>query len=241
MYWRLLLYKRGVIFRKTMKRTLLALAVVTLFCVMFGSCSQGKVKLEREVDSLSYVIGMNVGYNLMKMDSTLNIEVLCEAIRDVYNGTTQMTMEKAREYYLAEKTYFVHERAKAHQEQYLSDLAARNRQYVRTRTGVTYKIEKLGDQSHVGSMTVRDTVKFAYTLTDEQGRVIVEADTLRDSYRNIVKGLQEVVKLAGDGAHFNAWLPSSVAYGVEGNKELGIAGNTLLNYDVKVLDIKYNR
>ena len=51
----------------------------------------------------------------------------------------------------------------------------------------------------------------------------------------------EVVKLAGEGAHFNAWLPSKTAYDVEGNKELGIEANVLLNYDVEIVDIKYNR
>jgi FKBP-type peptidyl-prolyl cis-trans isomerase len=152
-----------------------------------------------------------------------------------------MTLEEARDYYLAEKTYFVHEKAQAYQERFLTDLSKHDRKYVRTRSGVTYKILKLGDQSHVGSMSSRDTIKIAYKLTDEQGRVIVEADTLRDSYRNYLKGLQEVVKLAGDKAHFNAWLPSKMAYDVEGNKELGIEANTMLNFDVEILDIKYSR
>jgi FKBP-type peptidyl-prolyl cis-trans isomerase len=90
-------------------------------------------------------------------------------------------------------------------------------------------------------MSMRDTVKIAYKITDEQGRVLVEADTLRDSYRSLLKGLQEVVRVAGKGAQFNAWLPSKVAYDAVGNEELGIGPNVLLNYDVEILDIKYNR
>ncbi len=217
------------------------MVVVLMFGAMFVSCHRNSAKLDGGADTLSYVIGLNVGHSLMEMDSTLNVEAVCAAIRDVYNGTQKMTLEEARDYYLAEKTYFVHEKAQAHQERYLTDLSKRDRKYVRTRSGVTYKILKLGDQSHTGSMSSRDTVKIAFKLTDEQGRVIVEADTLRDSYRNLLKGLQEVVKLAGDGAHFNAWLPSKTAYDVEGNEELGIGANVMLNYDVEILDIKYNR
>ena len=224
-----------------MKKIVKYLIVVLLFGAMFVSCHRGKAKLDGGADTLSYVIGLNVGHSLMEMDSTLNVEAVCNAIRDVYNGTTKMTLEEARDYYLAEKTYFVHEKAQSHQERYLTDLSKRDRKYVRTRSGVTYKILKLGDQSHVGSMSLRDTVKIAFKITDEQGQVIVEADTLRDSYRNLLKGLQEVVKLAGEGAHFNAWLPSKTAYDVEGNEELGIGANTMLNYDVEILDIKYNR
>jgi len=224
-----------------MKRLISFVVVVLMFGAMFVSCHRNSAKLDGGADTLSYVIGLNVGHSLMEMDSTLNVEAVCAAIRDVYNGTQKMTLEEARDYYLAEKTYFVHEKAKAHQERYLTDLSKRDRKYVRTRSGVTYKILKLGDQSHTGSMSSRDTVKIAFKLTDEQGRVIVEADTLRDSYRNLLKGLQEVVKLAGDGAHFNAWLPSKTAYDVEGNEELGIGANVMLSYDVEILDIKYNR
>lgn len=214
--------------------------VLLLFGTLLFSCGKRTSKLGGEADTLSYVIGLNVGHSLIEMDSTLNVEAVCAAIRDVYNGTAKMTMADARDYYLAEKTYFVHEKAKAYQEQYLADLSKRDRKYVRTRSGVTYKILQLGDQSHSGSMSMRDTVKICYKLTDDQGRVIVEADTLRDSYRNLVNGLQEVVKIAGSGATFNAWLPSKTAYDVEGNKELGIEANTMLNYEVEILDIKYN-
>lgn len=224
-----------------MKRVISFVIVVLLFGAMFLSCNKRTSELNGNADTLSYVVGLNIGAVLMEMDSTLNVEAVCAAIRDTYNGTQKMTLDEAREYYLAEKTYFVHEKAKAYQEQYLNDLSKRDRKYVRTRSGVTYKILKLGDQSHQGSMSSRDTVRMVYTLTDEQGRVIVESDTLRDSYRDLLKGLQEVVKVAGEGAHFNVWLPSRLAYDVEGNKELGIEANTMLNYDVTILDIKYNR
>ena len=224
-----------------MRTFLKYMAVALLFAGLAASCGKRTRILSADTDTLSYVVGLNVGHTLMEMDSTLNVEAVCAAIRDVYNGTPSMTMEEARDYYLAEKTYFVHEKAQAHQEQYLTDLSKRDRKYVRTRSGVTYKILRLGDQSHTSSMGSRDTVKIAYRLTDEQGRTIVESDTLRASYRELLKGLQEVVRLAGDGAHFNAWLPSKVAYDVEGNKELGIGANTLLNYDVEILEIKYRK
>lgn len=217
------------------------IVAILLFGTMAVSCNKGKMERSGDADTLSYIIGMNVGKALMEMDSTLNVDAVCTAIRDTYNGTTKFTMTEARDIYLAEKTYFVHEKAKAHQERYLADLSKRDRKYVRTRSGVTYKILRLGDQSRQGSMSLRDTVRILYTLTDESGKVIIESDTLRDSYRNLVKGLQEVVKLAGSGAHFNAWLPSKVAYDVAGNKELGIEANTMLNYDVEILDIKYSR
>ena len=226
-----------------MIRKILPIAVVALFLSsMLLSCGKGKTAhTNKGLDTMYYVVGMNVANSLREMDTTLNVESICAAIRDVYAGEAIMTMEEASTYYLAEKTYFVHEKAKAHQEQFLADLAKRDRKYVRTRSGVAYKIITLGDQSRQGSMSSRDTVRIVYTLTDESGKVLVDNDTLRDSYRNLVKGLQDVVKLAGKGAHFNAWLPSKAAYGSEGKESLGVGANMLLNYDVKIIDIKYNR
>ena len=224
-----------------MKRILSFVVITLLFGSIFWSCGGGKSSLNKGTDTLSYIVGMSVGQALIEMDSTLNIDVVCAAIRETYKGKSKMTMAQAHEYYLAEKTYFVHEKAKAYEERFLTDLIKSDRKYVRTRSGVTYKILKLGDQSRQGSMSSRDTVRIVCTITDESGRVIAQADTLRDSYRNLVKGLQDVVKLAGKGAHFNAWLPSKTAYGTSGNKKLGIGANAMLNYDVTILDIKYNR
>ena len=131
-----------------MKRVISFAIVALFFGAMSISCHRSKSKLDGETDTLSYVIGLNVAHSLMEMDSTLSVEAVCAAIRDVYNGTPKMTLEEARDYYLAEKTYFVHEKAQAHQERYLNDLSKRDRKYVRTRSGVTYKILKLMKQQN---------------------------------------------------------------------------------------------
>lgn len=233
------------------KITRITLAVALLFGTMLVSCNKsGKQNQGGSRDTLSYVVGMNVGYALLQMDSTLNVESVCEAIRDVYNGSPKMTIEEGREYYLAEKTYFVHERAIAYQEQFLLDLSKRDRQYKRITTkkknsqtsfSVAYNMLQLGNQERISrSLKNRDTITMVYTIRNEKGTEIVKADTVRDDYRHILQGLQEVIKIGRDGAKFNAWIASEGAYGTAGDKELGIGPNELLNYDVEVLDIKYN-
>lgn len=209
-----------------------------MFGSMFAGCGGGGGKLAGDTDSLSYVIGLNVGHNLLAMDSTLNVEAVCRAIRDVFEGEQQMTLDEARDYYLAQKTYFVHEKAQAYQERFLTDLSKRDRSYVRARNGVTYKITTLGDQS-IQTMSARDTVRMAYTIRDDAGRTIRERDTLRAAYRDLITGLQEVVKVAGNGGKFDAWLPSKTAYDTAGNEELGIAPDQMLNYEVDIIDIDY--
>ena len=221
-----------------MKNIFLPLLTVALFCSTFFSCSQSSNTVATEADSLSYVIGLSVGQSLIKLDSTINVDALCQGIRDVYNSTQMMTLEEGRDYYLAQQTYFVHEKAEKFQEQFLADLRKSNREFVRLRNGVTYRIVKLGDQS-VQSLVSRDTLNLALTIYDQKSNILVQTDTVQTAYRDLLEGLREVIRITGDGGSVDVWVPSSQAYGSEGNAEMGIAPNQLLNYKVDIIDINY--
>ena len=71
-----------------MKKTFPILSALVL--LLAGACSKnlggGGVKLRNDTDSVAYVIGMNVGANLLKMDSTINVNAVCEGIRDMFRG-----------------------------------------------------------------------------------------------------------------------------------------------------------
>ena len=62
---------------------------------------------------------------------------------------------------------------------------------------------------------------------------------MQTAYRDLMDGLREVVRITGNGGSVDVWVPSSQAYGSEGNAELGIKPNQLLNYKVDIVDIKY--
>ena len=73
------------------------LAALTLLA---GACSKrsgGKARMASDTDSVAYILGMNMGLTLQRMDSTLNVEALCAGIRDAYGGAARLTMEQARE------------------------------------------------------------------------------------------------------------------------------------------------
>ena len=102
-----------------MKKIIPALFTVQLFGSISLSCKQTSHTMATEADSLSYVIGLSVGQSLIKLDSTLNVDMVCEAIRDVYNSSEKMSFEEGRDYYLGQQTYFIHEKAEKYQEQFL--------------------------------------------------------------------------------------------------------------------------
>ena len=221
-----------------MKKIAISLLIISLFASLTLSCKKSTNTIATEADSISYIIGLSVGNSLMKMDSTLNIDAVCEAIRDTYNSTEKMTLEQGRDYFLAQKTYFVHEKAEKYQEQFLTDLRKANRDFVRLRSGVTYKIDKLGDQN-VQTLVSRDTLSLILSIYDQAGAAISEKDTVVIAYRDVLEGLREVIRITGNGGSADVWVPSSQAYGSEGNAELGITPNQLLNYKVDIIDINF--
>ena len=222
-----------------MKRLLLVVVAAAAVCCS-KSTGGGSVKLKSDTDSIAYILGLNVGLNLQRMDSTMRVEALCEGIRDAFRGDTKLSMEEAETYYLRYLTYTLPEKARAYEEQFLSDIAKSNRSYARTASGVTYTVGNVGDQELLPSAD-RDTVVLRYVIRTSDGRTLYSSyergDTLRCAVSALRKGVRESLKLIGKGGHIDAWLPAATAYGAEGDAELGIAPNTTLYYEMELLDV----
>ena len=216
---------------------------VALFITSCGGHS-GTNKLVDGRDSVSYVIGMNIAYNIMQVDSTINADVVVAAIDDALRGRERFSLEEGKNYLLTYLNYDVYERVRRYEEQYLVDLAASDGDVVRTKSGLTYKVVTLGDMNHT-VRTERDTVAITYRVTNMSGEevdlVTERADTLRLRLDKHIKGLQEGVRLVGQGGSLTLWLPSSLAYGSAGDSEKGIKPNEMLRYDVQVVEIKQRR
>lgn len=223
-----------------MKKTFLALLALTLVVTGCSKKSGGGVKLKSDTDSVAYVIGMNIGMNLLRMDSTINVAAVCEGIRDAVGASARFTASEAEAFYLRYVNYALPEKARAYEEQFLADFAKANRAYARTPSGVTYTVEEVGDQEQIPASD-RDSVALRYVIRTADGNEIYssyeQGDTLTMAVGDLRKGLQESVKLIGRGGRINAWIPSTAAYGAEGDKTLGIAPNTTLYYEIELIDV----
>lgn len=124
--------------------------------------------------------------------------------------------------------------------QFLLDIAKSNRSYARTSSGVTYTVTDVGDQNQVPT-SERDSVALRWVIRTAAGDEITSSyergDTVRSLVRNLRRGVQESVKLIGKGGKINAWMPSSAAYGAEGDKELGVAPNATLYFEIELVDL----
>ncbi len=220
------------------------LAAASLMVAACGGNAKKSGKLMDSADSLSYVVGMNIAYNIMKMDSTMRADAVMAGIEDVLRGQEQMTFEDGRTYLLSYMNFDVYERVRKYEEQYLTDLAASDGNVVRAKSGLTYKVGGLGDMNQTISSD-RDTVAFTYRVTnlagEEVDRAEERADTLRTQVGRLQEGLKEGVKLIGQGGQITLWIPSSMAYGSEGDKQKGIDANEMLRYEVNIVEVKRRR
>lgn len=231
-----------------MKRIILTVATAIL---LFASCSKssgggsrGSAKMENDLDSVAYIIGMNIGQNLIEMDSTLNIKALCKGIEDVYTANENISFEDAKSYYLRYVAYAKAEKIRAYEEQFLEDIMESTRSYARTRTGITYTIEVVGDETQTAASS-RDSLKLRYTIQTADGEEVFSSyekgDTLSTTLGDLRKGMQESVKLIGKSGKILAWIPASACYGEVGDKELGVKPNATLFYEIEIIDVnKYS-
>lgn len=230
-----------------MKHTLIALlAALTLLvsCDAFKRNNQPvatEPTMLNSADSMSYVMGLNLGLNLIAADSMLNAEMVCMGIRDVYAREHKLSDEEARNAFLKYMNWDNYERVKAFETQFLADLRKADRKFVATTTGLTYKVHELGDMKSV-ARTTRDSIDICYRVLNAAGSVVdttfYHTDTLRLMLGDMTRGAQEATRLIGKGGHIEAWLPSNLAFGSAGCDSLDISPNTMLYYEIFLVDVK---
>ena len=226
-----------------MKKRLLA--IVLLIAAAGVACNRGTTsttnpEMENSIDSVSYAIGMNMGLNLYQKDSLLNVDMVCQAIKDVYASEHKLNDDEARYAFMKYMNFDVYERTKALESQFLEDLRKNDRKYVATTSGLTYKIINLGDVKNAIRGT-RDTVVMNYRILSVAGDKIdttyYSKRPIRTPLNSFPKGIQEAVRLIGPGGHMTAWVPSALAFSSVGCDSLGIKPNQMLFYEIKLHEI----
>lgn len=222
----------------------IALAAIGTFigCSKSGNGSGGA--LHTETDSVAYVLGMNIGRNLRQMDSTLNVQAVCQGVLDHFAGRERMTPAEAQAFYLNYINVARPEHIREYENRYLEDVSRNNRSYARTKSGVTYTVEEIGDES-LTPKNGTDTVSIRYVARTIDGKVFHSSfergDTTRTALSDLPEGLRESVMLIGKGGHVNAYVPAALGYGAEGNDSLGVKPNATLYYEVDLLEMERDR
>lgn len=227
-------------YRFFVKFAVLSLLLLGVSCS--GGEKRGVFSLKNPTDSVSYIIGMNLADNLMEMDSTLNINIVCRAIADRVAGAEVFTDEQARNYFLKFHTYILPEQSRAIEEQYLTDLAKNQRRFTRTKSGLTYHIQEIGDEQHTPRYN-NDLVKVRYSIYRIKGDTLyssyIQGDTIISSLDDMPEGIKEGLKMLGQGGKMEAVIPSKLLpYGEEGDSLLGVKPYETLRYEIELVEME---
>ena len=240
-------------------RFAVALCLVLVAGVAGQARAAGDVEIKTEKQKLSYSIGVNAGRSMKESLKTQSVDVdpviLLKGLNDgILDAKPQMTedevkvvLEGLQKKLMAkqqEQAAKQQEQAKAAAEKNKKDgeafLAANKKKegVVTLPSGLQYKIITPGKGK---SPKATDTVTVNYKGTTIDGK---EFDS---SYKRgqpatfplnqVIPGWTEAVQLMKEGAKYELYIPSNLAYGERG-AGANIGGNATLIFEVELLSIK---
>ena len=192
----------------------------------FSALAQKKVKkvvLKNEIDSVSYLMGVNIGNSLGKEMSEANFELIIQGFRDavaigrlVCQDSTDMVLSM----YFQEKAMMKQaeedkksEVYKVAGEKFLAD-NGKKQGIVTTASGLQYQVIKEGDGAHP---TAESTVKVHYHGTTIEGIVfdssVERGEPIEFPLNQVIPGWTEGVQLMSKGAKYKFFIPQELAYG----------------------------
>ena len=239
-----------------MKTTRIFAAILVTALAMSCKSNNGvKVDVElpssAEVDSVSYLIGVNFGSFLKGNSfcgdlSELNMSQIKKGMQDFLKAEGNMyspefgeqfkinpdQMGRILNGYLGKKNEYKAAYNKAAGEKFLAENLAKG-EVDTTATGLQYIIHEEGEGARVQPT---DTVWVYYsgkTIDGNEfdGNMGAEEPT-RFVANRVIKGWTEGLGLLGDGGKATFYIPSDLAYGERGNR--GIEPNSVLIFDVEV-------
>ena len=241
-------------------KTLRIFAAILVTALAMSCKSNNGVKVDvelpssAEVDSVSYLIGVNFGSFLKGNSfcgdlSELNMSQIKKGMQDFLKAEGNMyspefgeqfkinpeEMGRILNAYLGKKNDYKAAYNKATGEKFLADNLAKGEVKV-SESGLQYTIHEEGEGAKVQAT---DTVWVYYsgkTIDGKEfdGNMGAEEPT-RFVANRVIKGWTEGLGLLGDGGKATFYIPSDLAYGERGNR--GIEPNSVLIFDVEVVRV----
>lgn len=234
-----------------MKKIILFMTLISLVAVMTVACSSmpiGKGTLKDRTDSLSYVLGLQVGKNLDPEMVKLNYNKFVKGMQDAADtskillkeeqiNNLMMTFQAEMSLKYQQKRLKEAEQNKKMQNEFFAK-NKNNPGVVSTPEGLQYKIitEGKGPKANSNSDI---TAKFTGKTLD--GKKVFSSEDLPPDFKfkpdQFIPGWSVALKMMPKGSKWQLFVPDSLAFGAEGNPQLKIGPNQGLIFDFELIDI----
>lgn len=222
-----------------MKSRIILMSLAVLFIAV--SCEQKRpteVKLETEIDTISYCFGINLGevLNGNKVEN-INIDAVTVALDKMLkeDSTIQISAEEARvilQTYFQKKEKAKFEKNKEAGAKFLEE-NKKKEGVVTLESGLQYKVLKEGNGE---KPTVNDRVTTHYKGTLIDGRVFDSSegkDPVTFPVNGVIKGWQEALPLMSVGSKWELYVPYNLAY-----NDRQIPGSIIEPYSTLIFEIE---
>ena len=206
--------------------------------------AQEKLVLKNQKEKVSYIIGMDIGGNLKKQPVDIDQKILAKGIQDGLAGAkslltdqeTQETMVAFRREMIA-KQEEVAKKNKVDGEAFLGE--NKKKEGVKTLpSGLQYKVIKAGTDKKP---------KLSDSVTSQYRGTLIDGTEFDSSYKRgqpvtfpvsgVIPGWTEALQLMGEGAKWQIFVPSNLAYGERGAG--GVIGpNATLIFEIELISIQ---
>src|SRR4030043_683756 len=205
--------------------------------------AQETLVLKNQKDKVSYIIGMDIGNNLKKQLIDVDLNILTKGLKDAFTGAKSLLTEKeiqetmtAFQKEMMAKKEEVAKQNKKDGEAFLAE--NKKKEGVKTLpSGLQYKVIKTGTGKKPKST---DTVTVHYRGT------LINGTEFDSSYKRgqpvsfpvsgVIPGWTEALQLMGEGAKWQIFVPSNLAYGERGAGNQ-IGPNATLIFEVELISI----
>ncbi len=227
---------------------LIKLAGISVFGLALTACNgeqANEVKLESDMDKVSYGMGLNIGKNLKQQELAMNVDAIAAGMRDALAGQQQLdddvikvAAEAVRDRELEKRNALSSAQAAKGQEFLVEN--AKREGVTTTESGLQYEVMTQGAGEGENPQAT-DIVSVHYHGTLVDGSVFdssVERGQPTEFPLNaVIKGWTEALQLMKVGDKWKIYLPSELAYGAR-SPSPAIPANSALIFEVELLEIK---
>lgn len=209
--------------------------------------NKSTVILLTHTDSISYIIGHDIGKNLKTNEITINQEVFNAGIKHGVEGNDSLLSEEetARKMMQFQQEMMARREQKTTQEASVAKAAGEDflknnktaEGVIETTSGLQYKVITEGSGENP---TAEDVVEVHYTGKLLDGTVfdssVERGQPVKFPLNGVIPGWTEGLQLMKPGARYMLYIPSSLAYGDRGTGP--IPGGATLIFEVELISVE---
>jgi FKBP-type peptidyl-prolyl cis-trans isomerase FklB len=219
-------------------------AVIGVLFLVSQVTGQEKLVLKNQKEKISYILGMDIGNNLKRQSIDVDTSILARGVKDAFSGSQPLlTEQEIRETMAAFQKEMMakqEELAKKNKKEGEAFLAGnKKKEGVKTLpSGLQYKVVKSGTGK---KPKLTDTVTVHYRGTLVNGTEF-DSSSRRGQpgsfqVNGVIPGWTEALQLMEEGAKWQLFIPSNLAYGERGaGRDIG--PDATLIFDIELISIQ---